>query len=131
MTKRKIVIFTHIPKVAGTSLLERLIHANYAPEEIRQFRGIRDLVVRRTGHKVLIGHNPFGMGDFIPSECSSFTMFRDPVARAISHFTSSGNPRSTPRKRATMTRRCCTAPSGSRTSLIELDTSVGIPEVRG
>lgn len=86
MTKRETVVFTHIPKVAGTSLIARLIQTNYGPDEIRHFRGIKDLVVRRTGHKLLIGHNPFGMGDFIPGEIRSFTMLRDPVARAISHF---------------------------------------------
>lgn len=86
MTKRETIIFTHIPKVAGTSLKERLIKTNYASKEIRHFRGIRDMVLRRPSHKLLIGHNPFGMGDFIPGETRSFTMLRDPVARAISHY---------------------------------------------
>lgn len=86
MAKRKTLIFTHVPKVAGTSLLRRLIYPNYRLEECRQFSGIRDLIVRKTDQKILIGHNPFGMGDFIAGESQYFTMFRDPVERAISHF---------------------------------------------
>lgn len=86
MTNRQTVIFTHVPKVAGTSLIERLIHPNYLRSELRRFVGIKDLIVRKTDHKVLIGHNPFGMADFIPGESQYFTMFRNPVERAISHF---------------------------------------------
>lgn len=86
MPQRKTFIFTHVPKVAGTSLMERLLYQNFDRKDLRQFRGIKDLAIKRTSHQVLVGHNPFGMGDFIPGPSLYFTMFRDPVARAISHY---------------------------------------------
>lgn len=86
MIKNEKVIFTHIPKVAGTSLQERLLEFNYSSDELRQFHGIKDLITKKIEYKVLIGHNPFGMGDFIPGKVRYFTMLRDPVARVVSHF---------------------------------------------
>ncbi len=80
------VIFTHVPKVAGTSVMRRLVRPNYAPDEIRTFRGVRDLLSRRDAFRVLVGHSVYGMHHFTSGRCRYFTMLRNPVDRAISHY---------------------------------------------
>lgn len=83
----KKIIFTHIPKVAGTSLLARLIRPNFQPEEIKTFRGVKNLFAERNGDfRVLVGHQPYGMHHFINGECNYFTMLREPISRAVSHY---------------------------------------------
>lgn len=81
------VIFTHVPKVAGTAVMRRLVRANFEPELIKDFRGVRDLITtRRDYYSALVGHSVYDMHRFMSGECRYFTMLRDPEARAISHY---------------------------------------------
>jgi hypothetical protein len=87
MSNGEKIIFTHIPKVAGTSLQKRLINENFTSDEIKKFHGIGNLVKQRNSDfRILIGHNPYGMNHFIHGKCRSFTLLRDPIERAISHY---------------------------------------------
>lgn len=80
-------IFTHIPKVAGTSIMHQLVRANFATEEIKHFRGVPDLLRSRgEDYRALVGHTPYGVGAFAGGDCRYFVMLRDPVRRALSHY---------------------------------------------
>lgn len=80
-------IFTHIPKVAGTSIMHQLVRANFSPDEIKQFRGVPDLLSSRgEDWRVLVGHTPYGVGSFAGSNLRYFVMLRDPIRRALSHY---------------------------------------------
>lgn len=87
MSRSGLVIFTHVPKVAGTSVMHRLLHENYMPEDIKTYRGELDLIRSRGRFRVLAGHSTWGAqylaGD---SAAGMFTMLRDPVERAVSHY---------------------------------------------
>jgi len=80
------VIFTHIPKVAGTSIMRRLIRPNYPAEQIKTYRGEIDLLRSRGSFKALVGHSTFGVQRLVPGPVEMFTMLRHPVDRAISHY---------------------------------------------
>ncbi len=88
------VIFLHIPKTAGTTLSE-IFKANYHPAEIynREFSGddgasafINLSVERRAAIRLLWGHFPFGLHQYLPGPFTYFTFLRDPVERVISHY---------------------------------------------
>lgn len=83
------LLFTHIPKTAGTSFKMGVISPNVAPERILRFDGIRGLL--RDRHKpfdFLEGHYPYGVHRLIP--CSAvftyITILREPLDRAISNY---------------------------------------------
>lgn len=88
------VIFLHIPKTAGTTLYE-IFKANYHPAEIynREFSGddgasplINLSMERRAAIRLLWGHFPFGLHQYLPGPFTYFTFLRDPVERVISHY---------------------------------------------
>jgi hypothetical protein len=86
----KSIIFTHIQKTAGTSILNELIYANYAKEEIRMFWGgfgIKKLILTNTSNfKIFTGHFPYGIHHYIKQDCEYFTFLREPIGRAVSHY---------------------------------------------
>lgn len=86
MRTPQLVIFTHVPKVAGTSIMRQLIQPNYSPEEIKVYRGERDLLCSRGGFRILTGHSTWGVQYLTGGDARLFTMLREPVERAISHY---------------------------------------------
>jgi hypothetical protein len=87
MELKMTIIFTHVPKVAGTTLKSRLISPNFTESEIKEFKGIVDLIKNRNeDFSILVGHNPFGMGQFTSGKARYFTVLRDPIERSISHY---------------------------------------------
>lgn len=91
----EVIIFTHVPKVAGTSALQRLAKGNISLSKIRRFRGVRDLALNRNEFSLLSGHSPYGIHHFITGDCRYFTMLRNPESRTLSHywFIREGKPR--------------------------------------
>jgi hypothetical protein len=107
LAKRRL-IFTHIPKAAGSTLDQILLHTARATghDRIRalgtiygQFLGfgkleaidsLKDRLSRWKKHKpiprVLSGHLPFGIHEVLGGDACYVTMVREPVARALSHF---------------------------------------------
>ena len=81
----KIVLFTHIPKTAGTSFKESVIYPNV--ERIRKFSGFKDLILnRRKDFDAMEGHYPYGVHYFIPAPVYYITILRKPLDHAISYY---------------------------------------------
>lgn len=80
------IVFTHVPKVAGTTIVRRLVSANFDDDDIRQFRGVRDLTLTTHDFGVLVGHSVYGIHHFIGGDVRYFTMLREPIDRAVSHY---------------------------------------------
>ena len=87
---QKPIIFTHIQKTAGTSVMKELLYRNYKQEEIKRFwggYGIKKFIFSDTSsYNVFTGHMPYGIHHFIKRECEYFTFLRDPIKRAISQY---------------------------------------------
>jgi hypothetical protein len=83
--KRRIV-FTHIPKTAGTSFKEDVIKKNYP--QVFNLRGkISLLKVFLERPYFLSGHVPFGpINRYMKNQYEHLTFFRDPIERGISHY---------------------------------------------
>lgn len=91
---RPTAIFLHIPKTAGTTLLN-ILDRQYAPETIHSFGGDAHASVAqfkamdpasRTHIRLLRGHMAFGLHECLPGPSIYFTVLRDPVARVISYY---------------------------------------------
>ena len=105
-----LVAFVHIPKTAGTTLNSILAH-EYSPEETYEIM-MRGMSLRRAkptiiprpvvsfskirrlksalkhGHviRLIRGHIDFSISKVLPPDTRYFTLLRDPVERAISHY---------------------------------------------
>jgi hypothetical protein len=88
------VIFLHIPKTAGTTLLD-ILDRQYPPEVVHsfgadahksaaQFKSL-DKESRRN-IRLLRGHMAYGLHEYLPNPVVYFTVFREPVARVISYY---------------------------------------------
>lgn len=86
------VIFLHIPKTAGSTLL-RIIERQYHPEEIyslylrqdfRAFEGLSE--ARKAEIRIYRGHMMFGWDQRLSRPATYFTILRDPVERALSYY---------------------------------------------
>ena len=87
MANTPLIIFTHVPKVAGTSLRREVIYSNIPMERIKQYHGIKNLIRSDShGFDAIVGHSPYGIHDFVRKKSVYITMLRDPVQRSISHY---------------------------------------------
>jgi hypothetical protein len=99
---RRIVVFVHIPKTAGTTL-SHLLRVNEPSGTMRApniFKGgggyvkhpTYDRIVRRVGEerkaRLLWGHTPYGIHHHMKPDWDVryITFLRDPVDRALSHY---------------------------------------------
>ena len=92
---RKAQIFLHIPKTAGTTL-NRIIDRQYSPFEIFTIdphrvkasseRLRQSSEQRRRRLRVVRGHLPYGIHEFLPQGATYITMLREPVARVLSAY---------------------------------------------
>lgn len=86
MTHNNPIIFTHVPKVAGTSVMRQLVRENFSRDAIKTYAGEKDLLRSRGKFDILVGHSTWGVQRMVSGHPQLFTMLRDPVERAISHY---------------------------------------------
>jgi hypothetical protein len=89
------LLFLHIPKAAGTTL-HSVIERQYAPEATFTINGadspagIKEFVnlppERRERLRLVKGHMPYGLHQYLSVPATYITMLRDPVDRVISHY---------------------------------------------
>ena len=88
------MIFLHIPKTAGTTLLD-ILDRQYPPEIVHSFGAdahestaqFKSLDKEsRKKIRLLRGHMAYGLHEYLPSPVVYFTLLRDPVARVISYY---------------------------------------------
>jgi hypothetical protein len=82
-----IVIFTHIPKNSGVSLLKELIEPNFEPRQVYGYRKLQQFIPdMRQGYRFVRGHVPFGLHQFTNRPVQYITFLREPIDRAISFY---------------------------------------------
>ena len=89
------VIFLHIPKAAG-STMHKILEREYLKASIYSFDTTKQkasiekykqlTVEEKSGIRLLKGHMPFGLHEYIPHAAKYITMLREPVDRVISHY---------------------------------------------
>ncbi len=96
--RKRIVIFLHVPKAAG-STLNRVIAQQYAPEAIYKTGSqpratllgeVAEATRPPSRIRLITGHASFGLHAAIEEDFTYITVLRDPVARLISHFQFAG-----------------------------------------
>ena len=95
-----VVIFTHIPKTAGTSL-RHIVQSQFQPYNVFEFyhlktqppkvrKGIekyqRLAPVRQKAISFVSGHVGFGLHQFLHRPCTYITVLRDPIERVVSYY---------------------------------------------
>jgi hypothetical protein len=83
--------FVHIPKTAGTTMLQ-IIEGHYGADKVLSFREIpreeRIALVKAKGPEIrcVAGHLHYGEHRHFPRPCRPFTMLREPTERVISLY---------------------------------------------
>ncbi len=105
-----LIAFVHIPKTAGTTLYSILARA-YSPDEayevmmrgmslilpkpmviprptisFSKIRRLKSALKHRHTLRLICGHFDMSLGTLLPADTRFFTLLRDPVERAISHY---------------------------------------------
>jgi len=87
------VVFVHIPKTAGTTL-HHIIDQQYPPHLCywikRHDVGVEEFksqsAARRAELRMVRGHIPYGLHEYIPGPVAYFTILRQPIERLISYY---------------------------------------------
>ena len=90
----KTLIFIHIPKTAGSSFRQVLkrpykkntVHEIYGQYmlSVNEFKELSESEKLRI--RLLIGHMPFGLDEFLPQPSTYITILREPLDRIVSHY---------------------------------------------
>ncbi|NRA27738.1 MAG: sulfotransferase family 2 domain-containing protein [Pseudobacteriovorax sp.] len=93
LPEKRTLIFIHIPKTAGTTLVRR-IKLNFKNNALAlptdnlrsKIENIRDFPNDYEKYRFIHGHCPHGLGRLLANDSKSITLLRDPVERVISSF---------------------------------------------
>lgn len=96
MKKHSPLIFLHIPKVAGTTLLS-ILERGYGKDHVFIWRPQQSIEQNRNNYldlperfsmkpNAIVGHVSFGIDKFLPSYEDYFTMLREPIGLSISRY---------------------------------------------
>jgi hypothetical protein len=93
-TNEQCLVFLHVPKTGGQTIKSPLIW-NF-PESERIHLDILDRrldeamnsipLERRTHARLVWGHIPYGIHQYMPQRCEYFTILREPIARVVSVY---------------------------------------------
>jgi hypothetical protein len=95
VNEERALLFLHIPKAGGTTL-HSVIERQFAPAVTFSITGmtpsqsIREFIElpaeRRAKIRLLKGHMPYGLHEYLSVPSTYITMLRDPVDRVVSHY---------------------------------------------
>jgi hypothetical protein len=90
--EKQTIIFLHIPKTAGTTLL-RILDRHYRPDQTFSFDNehlYEDFLsltrAQKAQLRLLRGHMNFGPHELLPNPVAYFTVLREPIDRVISYY---------------------------------------------
>ena len=82
-----LILFTHIPKTSGTSLIKELIEPNFSPHSTYRHGNFKKVVPALfKNYQLISGHFAYGLHLLSPKRVKYITFFRDPIERAISFY---------------------------------------------
>jgi len=94
--RTRLIVFVHIMKTAGTTLLSIIRHHHASGEESykinyngssKQVRRLKKVLKQqRDSLRLVHGHMDFSWSSLMPPDARFITMLRDPVQRVISHY---------------------------------------------
>lgn len=93
--RRETVIGLHIPKTGGMTL-RTFVVPNFQSDHFFEIAGGRYVErleelrllddAKKASLRLVLGHLPYGVHEWLPRPCRYFTMLRDPVDRVLSHY---------------------------------------------
>ncbi len=93
---KRTLIFLHVPKAGGNSLIEYLLpnfpeHERFDINEgldyaarLNELAGLP--IEQKASLRLVYGHLPFGVHGNLPNQCRYFTVLRHPIDRVASHY---------------------------------------------
>jgi hypothetical protein len=82
-----LIIFTHIPKTAGTSFTSTVIAPNFPEGSVQDCGSLKSCITAMRGNAAVItGHTPYGIHRFTSRKATYISFFRDPIDRAVSYY---------------------------------------------
>ncbi|MEQ9372279.1 MAG: sulfotransferase family 2 domain-containing protein [Coleofasciculus chthonoplastes F3-SA18-01] len=83
----ELIVFTHIPKTAGSFLQKKFIEANVPPNRCYTTAGLKEFILKSSdNYQLFYGHLPYGVHLLTPRSVRYITLLREPIDRAISFY---------------------------------------------
>lgn len=83
----ELIVFTHIPKTAGSFLQKKFIEANVPSNRCYTTAGLKEFILKSSdNYQLFYGHLPYGVHLLTPKSVRYITLLREPIDRAISFY---------------------------------------------